>query len=219
MLYKVFKIVVLTIFSLCIQEVAHCATKVEQSFYLGALSGYGTTTWDGLVPSANNRNAALDMSLPIDAKEGGYTWGFFSGMRISQHFFVEASYKHFPKALVRFDPDSIFAMTNDNQTELSTDTDEVSLLGKLIVEVPNTALQVFSGVGLSWVHRKDMLYRDARYTPTFSLGTQYQLSKKMFLQIDADYTIGYGESQLNPADAYVPFLFAILAKIAYYVPY
>ena len=59
--------------------------------YIGLIGGYGSTTWDGLVPSNRNQNIAMNMSTPIAVEEGGNVWGVLAGYEFSPHFAVEVN--------------------------------------------------------------------------------------------------------------------------------
>ena len=54
-----------------------------------------------------------------------------------------------------------------------------------------------------------------RVTPTFALGFNYNLSEHIMAELGANYTAGYGESELNPAKDYVPFLYSAFVQLAY----
>src|SRR5579863_8806230 len=75
-------------------------------FYVGILAGYGTTTWQGLVPEENKQNLALCLSTPIHVTEGGVVWGLYAGYEFIPYFALEASYMRYPNAKINFDPES-----------------------------------------------------------------------------------------------------------------
>lgn len=128
---------------------AHQETPVRHPFYFGAIAGYGSTTWDGLVPSKENQNAALMLSTPIEVEEGGSAWGVMAGYEFTHYFAIEASYMHFADANVHFDPLSLFSFFHDGSETLTTHTETLSLIGKLMVPVPHSNMKIFSGAGVA----------------------------------------------------------------------
>ena len=46
--------------------------QAKYPFYIGMLGGYGSTTWQGLVPKKANQNAAIIISTPKSVEEGGF---------------------------------------------------------------------------------------------------------------------------------------------------
>lgn len=187
----------------------------QHVFYFGLDAGYGSTTWRGLVPSTQKQSAAITMSTPINAHEGGATAGAFMGVEIIPFFAVEASYRRYPNATVIFDKDSLFTFDHDGQTELLTHTESASLMGKFIIPIPDTSIRAFSSAGIAETHRYDKIYDDWKTGPTFSVGLDYNLTEHFMGEIVANYTGGYGESELNPADDFVPFLYSVTMRIAY----
>src|SRR3990167_633358 len=90
---------------------AVCTTDCHP-FYFGVQSGYGSTTWQGLVPAQNNQSIAMSMSTPIDVTEGGATRGVFLGYEPIPYFAIEGNYVRYPNATVNFGTDSIFYFDN-----------------------------------------------------------------------------------------------------------
>lgn len=184
-------------------------------FYVGGFGGYGSTTWQGLVPRVDNQNIALSLSTPIKVNEGGAVWGGFGGYEVSENFAIEANYQHYPTASVIFDEDSLFAFEQDGETLLSTETQTASVSGKIMLTLPKTCMRLFSSAGIAWVKRNDYLSQSSNIAPTFGFGVNVTINQRVMGEIAASYTAGYGESELNPVEDYVPFLYAILAKLAY----
>lgn len=184
-------------------------------FYLGVASGYGSTTWDGIVPPEKNKNLAMSLSTPLMVHEGGAVWGAFLGVELNRYFALETNYFRFPNARVIFDKGSLFSFMNHGMTEFITHTETVNLMGKVMLIIPHTSIRVFSSVGAAGVHRNDLLYDNWRLSPTFGFGFNHDFTPHWMGEIGATYTAGYGESQLNPADVYVPFLYSVLLRVAY----
>lgn len=187
----------------------------DHPFYVGALAGHGSTTWYGLVPSAENQNSALNMSTPIDVDEGGKVWGFFLGYELTPNFAVEGNYMHFPDATVVFDLMSLFSFDHNDETKLMTHSETYNVMGKLLIPISTTQFRVFSGAGVANLHRKDLLVDYWRITPTFALGLNYRAAEHVMAEINGNYTAGFGESQLNPSKTYFPFLYSVTLRLAY----
>ena len=56
-----------------------------------------------------------------------------------------------------------------------------------------------------------------RDSVTFGVGFVYNISEHIMTELGVNYTAGYGESELNPAQDYVPFLYSGFLKLAYRV--
>lgn len=184
--------------------------------YVGILGGAGSTTWEGLVPSKLNQNDAVMMSTPIDVQEGGGVFGALVGYEFSPFFALEANYAQYPRAGVTFDEMSLFTFNNEGLAGFVTDTETLSLMAKIMLLVPKTKVRFYSGAGLVNIHRQDMVLNEWRLGPTFSVGVNYPLTDHLKIEFDTNYAAGYGESQLNPADAYFPFLYSGTFRLAYY---
>lgn len=185
-------------------------------FYFGVQNGYGSTTWQGLVPTRNNQSIAMSMSTPIDVTEGGLTGGFFLGYELLPYFALEGSYVRYQDAIVNFGTDSIFYFDN-GYTSLRTSTQSTSLIGKVMLVIPHTEVRAFSSAGLAVSHRWDNLRDFYRATPTFGLGFNYNITNRAMVELAGSYTAGYGESEITPVVDYMPFLYSVLIKIAYRV--
>lgn len=187
----------------------------QHPFYFGGTAGAGSTTWEGLVPTEQNQNGALVMSTPIEVEEGGGVFGSFIGYEVNPYFAVEAAYTHYPSANVRFDQLSLFSFNNNFEEEYTTRTETVSVMGKIMLVIPNTNIRAYSSAGVADLHRKDMLLDDWRLSPTFSLGLNYNFTPRIMGEIGANYTAGFGESALEPCDTYFPFLYSGFIRLAF----
>jgi hypothetical protein len=190
--------------------VSHC-----HPLYAGISTGYGSTTWYGLVPAQNNKNVAMSMSTPVNVKEGGIVWGLFVGYEFIPAFALEANYMHFPNARLNFDKDSLFAFNNNGLTYLNTHTEMGSLMAKIMLMIPSTPVRAYSSFGAAIVHRADDINVHNRVSPTFGMGLNYDVTEHTMLELAANYTAGYGESELNPVNDYIPFLYSLVLKLAY----
>lgn len=187
----------------------------KHPLYVGIIGGFGSTTWQGLVPNKKNQNVALNMSTPINAKEGGAAWGALVGYEFSPYFAIEANYMRYPDSIVYFDEFSLFSFTHDGETSFKTKTDSISLMGKIMLLIPNSNFKIYSSAGATNLYRKDMIVDDWRVSPTFGVGVIYNFTEHFMGELAGSYTTGFGESLLSPADTYFPFLYSITAHIAY----
>ncbi len=202
-----------------LQNLAYAAAspmdKFRYPFYIGVTGGYGSTTWEGLVPTQSNQNAATIISTPTSIQEGGLVWGFFGGYEFIPAFALEGSYLRYPNASVNFSPRSLYSFQNGGQTTLNTHTEELSLLAKIMLFIPHTELRAYSGFGAAGVHRYDQLADIWRLSPTFGIGLNYNFTPHIMTELGARYTGGYGESELNPSQDYLPFLYSAFLRLAY----
>jgi len=202
------------LFILLAGKIVFAATP-PHPFYLGISGGYGSTTWDGLVPKTTEQNLTLAISTPIAVREGGSIWGLVAGFEFTPFFALEATYRHYPDAFVTFDPDSLFALDNEDRTTFRTRTDTSALMAKIMLVVPETQLRVYSSAGVANVHRRDEILKGWETTPTFGIGLNYDLNEHLVGELGANYTAGYGEAELSPSDNYIPFLYSCFVSISY----
>jgi hypothetical protein len=196
---------------------AHAADddKFRYPFYVGLAGGYGSTTWNMLVPSAHKANSAMALSTPTDVREGGFAGGVFAGYEIIPQFAVELNYTKYPQANLSFSKRSLFSYRNNHSTGFTSNTENVGLVGKFMVIIPRTTVRAFSSVGIAGIHRADMLANQWRATPTFNVGFNYNLTPHVMTELAVNYTGGAGESELTPTDDYIPFLYAVYLRLGY----
>ena len=194
---------------------ASTTNQSRHPLYVGALGGFGSTTWFGLVPSKANQNIAITMSTPINSQEGGQIWGALGGYEFNPFFAIEGNYTSYPRATVIYDPFSIFSFNNDGATRLYTDTEALSIMGKVMLVIPKTEIRVYSSAGIANVHRKDIILDQWRSSPTFGVGVNFPITEHFMGEVGGNYTAGYGESQLDPTDTYFPFLYSVSLRLAY----
>ena len=189
--------------------------RFKYHFYAGASAGYGSTTWQGLVPSSEKQNIAINMSTPISTTEGGGVFGGFIGYELAPYFALEAGYMHFPNAKLSFDETSLFAFDHDDETTLITQTEMASFIAKIMLTIPKTSVRAYSSFGIADIHRDDEINNEWHVTPTFGFGLNYNITPRIMTEISANYAAGYGESEISPIDDYIPFLYAVSFKLAY----
>jgi hypothetical protein len=189
--------------------------RFHYPFYVGAALGFGSTTWYGLVPSEKNQNVAIKLSAPTMANEGGPVWTTFVGYELNQHLAIEANYQHYPSALLTFDEVSLYSFENGEKTTLSTETEVVSIMAKLMVDIGDTSARIFSSIGIADTHRADILSDTWFITPSFGAGINYTFSPHMMAELNGNYIAGYGDSEINPVNDFIPFLYSISLRAVY----
>jgi len=198
---------------------AHAAAEVESKFrypfYIGIIGGYGATTWEGLVPKKSKNMAAIMMSTPVEVTEGGVVWGAYVGYEYNPYFALEGSYARYPNAKVSFDPSSLFSFEHNGLASLSTHTETAAINGKIMLIIPCTTVRAYSSFGVAGIHRYDQIVEHWRATPTFGVGLNYNFTDHVMGEFGANYTAGYGESELSPAEDYLPFLYSVVFRVAY----
>lgn len=196
--------------------IAYAYPHVDNPWYFGAGVGYGSTTWDALVPRTSAQNSAISMSTPIQVEEGGVLWGISGGVEVFKNFQMEFNYWKYPNATVHFDPDSLYSFENNNSTEFSTSTYTWSLQGKFLVPWNDSKkLRIFASAGMAWLNRQDELLKQDTIAPTFGLGLNYGFTPHIMGEFGFVYTAGDGESELNPSADYMPFLYGIFWRLFY----
>ena len=216
-MYKKIILISMLLSSIAVADSLLQDSVIVHPAYVGILGGYGSTTWQGLVPSDNNMNDAILLSTPTEVHEGGGVWGVAVGYDLSPYFAIEADYMRYPDATISFDEDSLFAYDNDGLTKLNTATQTVSLFARVMLEIPKTNWRLYSSAGVARVQRDDFINSNWRTSPTFGVGINDNILPHVMLEIGSTYTAGYGESELNPAKDFIPFLYSVFAKLAYRV--
>lgn len=197
------------------QAYAVDANIFHYPFYIGMTGGYGSTTWGGLVPSRRNQNVAISMSTPKYVNEGGAVWGLFAGYELLPYFGFEAAYQRYPNAKVTFDQMSLFTFEHNGITQFTTHTETYSLMAKILFVIPRTFFRVYSSAGAAEVHRSDQINDHWRMSPAFGLGVNYNFTEHIMAEFGGNYTAGFGESELSPAEDYFPFLYSFFVRLAY----
>lgn len=188
---------------------------IQRPVYVGLNGGFGSTTWRGLVPTWRNQNIALSVSTPIKVEEGGQVYGFFTGYEFTRYLALEMNYRHYPTAEVNFDEFSLYAFEHNDLTHLSTQTDTVSLMAKIMLTIPETTAQAYSSFGAGRILRKDNISRLIKISPAFGAGFTVDATPHVLVDLGFNYTAGYGESELSPSNHYIPFLYSCTLGIAY----
>lgn len=196
-------------------SIVHAAEETKNLFvhpiYFGAMGGWGSTTWGGLVPTVSNQNSAISISTPVAVEEGGGVWGFSLGYEFTPCFALEANYMVFPNAKITFDEYSLYAYDEDTLI-LNTKTQTASVNAKIMLVIPKTSLRFYSSAGIASVFRQDQINDTYRISPTFGFGINLLLTERIMAELGTNYTAGYGESEINPVLDFVPFLYSVFFK-------
>jgi hypothetical protein len=207
------KIIITTVLSLGLHTSFASSNEVENPWFVGGVLGYGSTTWNGLVPNASAQSDALKLSTPIEVREGGFIWGVSGGVEAIKNFQLQLEYLDFPDANVKFDEFSLYADENNNETEFNSKTHVWSIQGKFLVPWQDSNLRIFASGGPAWMSRRDNLYENDLWTPTFGIGLNYIVNKYSMVDVAFSYTAGNGQSELNPSAHYMPFLYGVLVRL------
>ncbi len=189
--------------------------KFCHPFYIGMTGGGGSTTWGTLVPPKAHRIEAMDLSTPTSVREGGAIWGAFVGYEFMPTFAIETAYTHFPPAKVRFSEMSLFSFEHNNLTEFTTQTESIYLIAKFMVIIPGTSVRVFSALGPAGLHRRDFIEDRWRMSAAFNAGLNYNFTPRIMGEIAFNYTSGFGVSEINPTQDFMPFVYSAFVRLAY----
>ena len=187
----------------------------KHRFYAGIGAGLGSTTWRGLVPVNDKETAVLTISTPTDVKEGGGTYNLVMGYEFTPYFALEGAYQRYPKARVMFEEDSLFAFEHDDLTSFQSNTDTLSLMAKVMLLVPRSFVRMYAGFGLASVHRYDEFNEYFKLSPTFGAGFNWSINERFIVELGFNYTTGDGESEISPANHYIPFLYSGMLNVNY----
>lgn len=181
-------------------------------FYAGVTFAYGATTWGYLVPKDDN--IAMNLSTPTEVKESGEEWGIVAGYEFIPSFALEFSYDHYPRAKITFDSSSLLSFNHDGLTTFYTDTESVSLVGKFMVLIPhNENFRAFASGGAAYVQRNDIITDKHVLSPKFGIGGNFLMNDFVAMEFGIDYTAGNGESEIDPAQDFIPFLYSVYTRL------
>ncbi|MDR3491214.1 MAG: hypothetical protein P4M12_04120 [Gammaproteobacteria bacterium] len=195
--------------------ISYTANNITHPFYAGITGGYGSTTWGELVPSENKASVAMSMSTPTSVTEGGAIWGVVAGYELIPTFAIEGNYTRYPVARINFDETSLFAFNYDGRLAFTTKTESTALVAKFMLIIPRTEVRAYSSAGVAGVHRYDAIKDRWRASPTFGIGLNYNLTEHLLAELGINYTGGYGESEMDPAEDFIPFLYSGFLRLAY----
>lgn len=182
-------------------------------FYVGVTGGWGSTTWGNLVPETLNK--AMDLATPIHVNEGGGVYGLFTGYEFFPQFALEASYLRYADAKLYFDDMSGFYWDHDMTSRLITKTSRYALSAKFMIFIPHSKIRAYSSFGAAEEYRSDSATQKWRLSPIFGVGFNYDITKHVMVELGTEYVAGYGESETDPAEHFMPFLYSVYLQLAY----
>ncbi|EKD77262.1 MAG: hypothetical protein ACD_42C00408G0007 [uncultured bacterium] len=199
----------------------------SKTVYFGVNMGGGYTTWKYLLDTTDQ--GSQQPSLPSRVKEGGPSWGVVFGFDVAKNFAIELQYMEFADAHVDFAPGSSYFDSNGNPvTSMVSKTDAYSLSGKFFVPVGvQTHLRAFAAVGAGLVERRDPLIDEdpnglppgnvtlSCVSPYMSAGLDYNFTRHWIVESGFQYYTGFGASEINPVDSFVPFAWDAYGRLAY----
>ena len=211
---------------------------VDHPFYFGGSLGYGNTNWSEITTTEegwpNYNETAL--AAPISASSSVFASGGFMGYQFSPHFMLEADYTHFNTTVVGFQTTEpgfngqpIDVGNNYGISSLNTNTNSFSVLGKILVPLGFTKVDVYTDAGVAYVLRNDVsvvwdpqqtdpqtpfkLMDIGHFGPSFGFGLHYDFATHFFTDAAFQYTTGYGKANLQPAEYYIPFIYTVMFNL------
>lgn len=187
-------------------------TVKKHPIYIGLDGGYGSTNWNGLVDAKYAKDGS-DVSVPTSAKDGGFVWGIFGGYEFYPYFALEANFKRYSNAYLKFDDSNIYF--DFTPTHMTTRTINFNIIAKVMLPIGNTGIRFYSDLGPAYTYRWDSLANTGHMAATFGAGFNYNFQSHWMAQLGFDYTTGSGKSDNTPVKEYFPFLYSLTAGIAY----
>jgi opacity protein-like surface antigen len=86
-------------------------------------------------------------------------------------------------------------------------------MAKIMMIIPTTDIRAYSSFGAAEVRRSDGISNHWRASPTFGLGINYNITERIMAELGGNYTAGWGESELSPAEDYYPFLYSVFLRL------
>lgn len=190
-------------------------------FYFGPLLGYGSTDWSMLVLNCSSSDeycdpSELSLSTPLAAGDNGWVWGATIGYEVKPFWAVESSFMRFPNTTVQFDSDSFYKSIY-NLSTFRTTSWALMTVAKFMTQIAQTGFRGFANAGIDFTFRNDVLNTAMRVNPTFGVGINYVFEKNIMFELGFQYVPGYGQANEIPAASYMPFLYAVTAKLFYRV--
>jgi hypothetical protein len=185
----------------------------SKTVYFGVNIGGGYTTWKYLVDTRDAPPDPIDPSTPIAVNEGGPSWGVVAGFDVAKNFAIELQYMQFADSHISFDQNGYDTY---GYYSIVSKTDAYSLSGKFFVPVGNrTHLRAFAAVGVGTVERNDVINKASCVTPYLSSGLDYNFTRHWIVEGGFQYYTGFGASELNPVNDFIPFAWDGYARLAY----
>ncbi len=183
----------------------------KRSIYLGLIGGYGETTWSNIV----GHDGQTLIVTPEAAKEGGADIGMQVGFEVNRGFALEFGYLHFSDASLYFDSDAQAVLNVGHR--MVTKTQAVFFDTKIYTPLSrDDRWRLYGKIGMEATNRRDVLMTYKwRVGAIFGMGFSYDQGEHWMYQLGFDYLSGYGDSEVEPLNKYVPFVYALNASVSY----
>ncbi|MDP1573930.1 MAG: hypothetical protein Q8L78_03225 [Coxiellaceae bacterium] len=192
----------------------------SRTVYVGVNVGGGSTEWQYLVDTTDP-DGTTSGTTPTDVSEGGPSWGVVFGYLVGKNFAFELQYMQFANSTITLDGNTYPQVTCSDDFDrtgcspMVSKTDAYSLSGKLFVPVGKTHMRVFAAVGAGLVQRSDVINHTSSVAPYMSAGLDYNFTRHWILESGFQYYTGFGASEVDPVDDFIPFAWDAYARIAY----
>jgi hypothetical protein len=194
----------------------------SKTVYFGVNIGGGSTEWKYLVDTSDPGDPA-DATTPVAVNEGGPSWGIVFGYDVVKNFAIELQYMEFANSNISFDENGYDTYGYYN---VVSKTDAYSLSGKFFVPVSHTHLRAFAAIGAGLVERRDPLVSPnpdlppsgttaSCVSPYMSGGLDYNFTRHWITEVGFQYYTGFGASEINPVDSFIPFAWDAYGRLAY----
>lgn len=192
---------------------------MDHRFSVGALVGYGSTSWNMLSAYCKGDEECLDTmsaSTPIGAEDKGLMWGVTLGYQIEENFAIRAIYRRFHSSIINFGAWSFYdKLPQETPCQISSSVYSYSLMGEFFAPMFGSPFFAFAELGPTVTHRKDLLTNRGHINLSFGMGFGRVLWKRFDARIAFFYSTGFDHSTTTPADSYTPFLLSLEFQLAY----
>lgn len=195
------------------------ASPVEHPLYAGISAGYGVADWNSLANHDSNPDNASSVleGVPDKAADRGLDYGAFIGYTFTPNYALELSYRKFKTVQIYFTEDSTYTppASPNSYPDIRSTTFNFSLVNKIMLPLPDN-FSLFSGLGPSLTYQSNPISKRTQQAgATFAVGANYEITEHFMATLEGDYTTGWGKSEEQPVNHYVPFLYSGDFKLAY----
>ena len=197
----------------------------SRDLYVGFNLGGGSTEWKYLVDTKDSGGPESTLgATPDSVTEGGPSWGVVIGYLVGKNFAIELQYIDFANSTIVFGNYGVYQQLTDCTTpsdsstgtcKMVSKTDAYSLSGKFLVQVGKTHMRAFAAVGGGLVQRTDVINHVSAIAPYMSAGLDYNFNRHWILESGFQYYTGFGASEVDPVDDFIPFAWDAYARLAY----
>lgn len=195
------------------------------AWVISANMGYGSSDWEYMV----GQDVASQASTPSSVNEDGLSGGLSIAYRLNPYFRWAFNYTKFSNSQLNF----LFPSLIDiNLMSIETATESYALEAQLTHAIFHSSVYGFSGIGLGFVHRKDLsatysgggpagsgytLQNKSRLGGAFSAGLGRDLSNQFNAEMGFQYLTGFAKSESEPVDDYIPFTYYAYVQLGYII--